>query len=869
MGLPTGRLTLLFTDIEGSTRLLERLGDRYAGVLGDHDDIIRSAVARHRGHVVDTQGDASFAVFTSPAAAVDAAVAVQRGLASHPWPDGIDVRVRMGLHEGEPTLIGDDYVGMAVHECARICSAAHGGQVLASTDTLASLPGPERSGVRIEQLGDHVLKDIPEPLALGQLLIDGLPDRFPPLRSLGTPTNLTPAPTAIIGRDAEIASIVTTLHGEQPRLVTLVGPGGTGKTRLAQEVARAALPHRPSGVFFVSLAPVAEADLIFTAIGDALDLRDAAGRPDQHPAVEYLRTRGALLVLDNLEHLEQAAEPVTVLLDRCPGLTILATSRTPLRLRAERRWPVAPLPVGDPGHPGPAVELFVQRAREVDPAFQPTGDEYDAVIALCRRLDGQPLAIELAAARAGMLPPSAMCERLDGSLALLSRSARDVPERHRTLHAAIAWSYDLLDAPERRLLERLAVMPGGWTLDAAEALSADLADTDPLDGVQALIDASLAAPRASRTETPRFGMLETVREFALERLGRRDGDDQEARRRLAEFLAEMLHAHVWEFHGRDQKAAFRRTDDDLDNIRASMAWTRRSGQAETQLRIAASAWYFMEVRGALAEAREWLESALAATTGTSSDRVLALCGVCILAAMQGRAEEVREHEAELERLEPGIDTPIYRVRATMALGLMASDRGDLEETRRRFRRSAEMARGLSDDLAAISLNNLGDAAMRDGRLDEATAVLTEALDVSRGAGNAHGTVLGNLAMVHIARHRFTAAEATLEEGLAVSLEAEDRLGVIGAIHGLGCLAAHEEPERAARLLAWVDGEWERMGMMVQGLEAMVDAEARQRIDSALGTDARRAFADQGRRMTDTDAVNYARGEGAAALIAAL
>ncbi|MEA2294808.1 MAG: hypothetical protein QOE86_2447, partial [Solirubrobacteraceae bacterium] len=771
---------------------------------------------------------------------------------------------------GRPTHVEHGYVGLVVHEAARICSAAHGGQVLLSAAVARAVD--DRSGGRVSvlDLGEHVLKDIAQPVALCQLILDGLPERFPPLRTAGAPTNLALPATPLFGRDAEMDSIVAALEGNS-RLVTLTGPGGTGKTRLAQEVAWRMLPATAGGVFFVSLVSVADDGGILPAVGDAIGLREGASATADDPVVHYLQGRRALVVLDNLEHLDGAARPVGVLLDRCPGVSILATSRAPLRLRAEQQVPVTPLAVGDAEGPGPAVQLFVERAVATDPTFAARDAELEAVVELCRRLDGLPLAIELAAARVRMLRPVAMLGRLRSSLALLSRGPHDLPERHRSLEATIAWSHELLDDPERRLLERLAVMPGGWTLDAAQALAADLPDLDSLDAVQTLVEYSLAGSRTSRGGEQRFSMLQTVREFALSRLRRR-GDEQQACRRRAEFHAELVQAEVWEFHGPGQDVAIARMGDELDNIRATVKWTQVTGERRLALRLAACLWYFMEARGAMSEARDWLTAALTASTEPSSDRVLALCGACILAAMQGRHTEAEPFAGELERLTPGIADPIYRVRATMALGLMASERGDLQQSRRLFGESATLARGLNDHLAAISLSNLGDAAMRDGQFDEAAAVLATALDLSRRTDNPHGIgfALTNLATVHVAQNQFAQAEREFGDALPVGLRLDDRLNVVSAIGGLGWTAAIHEPERAARLLGWAERQRERFDLTVTGLELTVEADAVTQVRAMLDHERFDSCWGEGRQMTFDDAVTYARRQSATdALMAAL
>jgi len=450
--LPRGTVTLVFTDIEGSTRLLESLGERYGEVLAEHRRLLREPFTAHGGVEVDTQGDAFFYAFPRAQDATRAAVESQRLLASHPWPASAEVRVRMGIHTGEPQTSSEGYVGSDVHRAARICAAAHGGQVLLSQTTkdLIEVPGLDRA--TLHDLGEHALKDISARVHLYELVIEGLRSDFPPIRTLDAhPTNLPPSPTALFGREQEVTRLATVLQNDGTRLITLTGPGGTGKTRLALEVAHELLEDFSDGVFVVDLSPVTDASLVVAQIASALSLRETGGRRPQETLHDYLASKEMLLVIDNFEQVMDAASEVASLLSSAPDVRVLVTSREPLRITGEHEFAVPPLSLPSQSSPRleeaeqtPAVALFTDRARGVRADFELTEENVAAVIAICRRLDGLPLAIELAAPRIKVLSPKGLLERLDHSLRLLSSGRRDASERQRTLRGAISWSYELL-----------------------------------------------------------------------------------------------------------------------------------------------------------------------------------------------------------------------------------------------------------------------------------------------------------------------------------------------------------------------------------------------------------------------------------------
>src|SRR6266540_2992825 len=462
--LPTGTVTFVFTDIEGSTRLLQELGDRYAAVRDEQASIVRRAIADCNGVEVSTGGDSFFLVFRSPAGAVQAAVAAQRSLATHDWPHSGPVRVRIGIHTGEGVPGGDDYVGIDVNRAARIAEAAHGGQVLISDATRALVERALPEGTALRDLGDHRLKDIVHPEHLHELVIEGLPADFPPPRTLDArPNNLPVQLTSFIGREDEISRIGQLLG--RTRLLTLTGAGGTGKSRLALQVAAQVLTEFKDGGFFVDLSSLTDPALVPSAVARALEVPEAAGRSVLEAVKDHLRDKELLLVVDNFEQVEEAGPVIEDLLTAAPKLKVVVTSRVVLSLRGEQEYVVPPLEPPDPDRLPDvltlgrfeAVRLFTERARAVRPGFQVTEGNAPAVAEITARLDGLPLAIELAATRTKVLTPEQMLPRLQASLSLLTSGGRTLPERQRTLRGAIAWSHDLLEPAERGLFARLSV----------------------------------------------------------------------------------------------------------------------------------------------------------------------------------------------------------------------------------------------------------------------------------------------------------------------------------------------------------------------------------------------------------------------------
>src|SRR5262249_24413000 len=506
--LPAGTVTLLATDIEGSTRLLQRIGtNRYEDVLSQHHRLLRDAVASLDGHEAGVQGDGFLFAFSRPTAAVAAAVAGQRALANHAWADDVELRVRMGIHTGEPTITAMGYVGLDVHRAARISAAAHGGQVLVSETTHGLVA--DAADVSFRDLGEHRLKDLLRAQRLFQVVTGGLDATFPAPNSLNSrTTNLPVQATPLIGRERELREMSTFM--DENRLVTLTGPGGIGKTRLAMQAAADSSAQFEGGTYFVPLEAVADPTLVLATVASTIGVREESGQPLSDSLAARFSEEPVLLVLDNFEHVLEAAKEFSTLLGRCERLNALATSREPLHLAAEQEYPVSPLSDED------AFALFRERVRAVRPDFELTADDDEAVRNVCARVDRLPLALELAAARVKLLAPRELAQRLDQRLAVLTGGARDRPTRQQTLRAAIEWSYDLLAEPERDLFERLAVFAGGWSLAAAETVC-----DASLDLLASLLDKCLVVQVEDVAGETRIAMLETIGEFALEKLRER------------------------------------------------------------------------------------------------------------------------------------------------------------------------------------------------------------------------------------------------------------------------------------------------------------------------------------------------------------
>jgi predicted ATPase len=673
-------------------------------------------------------------------------VAAQRRLADADWPHGRPLRVRMGLHTGEGVVGGGDYIGIDVNRAARIGAVGHGGQVVLSDATRVLVEHTLSGDVRIRDLGRHMLKDFDEPQPLHDLVIEGLTADFPPIRTLHGGPAAFPAPrTSFVGRDRELQEIGQLLN--DARLVTLTGPGGTGKTRLALAIAAKEADRVRDGVYVVDLSGVTDPAVVPSKIVTALGVREDPAVDPVVTLAGHLRGREVLLVLDNLEQVIESADTVNRLLDSAPALRILATSRIPLHLSGEHEYRVDPLPLPDPARVGElellgtceSVMLFVERAAAVRRGFRITLDNAPAIAGIVERVDGLPLAIELAAGRIRALSPSDLLDRLERRLPVLGGGPRDLPARQRTLRDAITWSHDLLDGDEQRLFARLAVFSAGFTLDSAEAVCAPGLDLDLMEGIEALVDHSLLRHQ-ERDGRIRYRMLETIREFGVQRL-QASGEADEVRRQHAWRMVQMAEAAEPKLLRKD-RTQLDRLEEDHDDIRAALRWSIEGGEVEAGLRIAGALWRFWQLRSHLAEGLVW------------TDRLLSL-------------------PAAAARTMP-------RARALGARGSLAYWMQDTERVRIPYEESLAIAREVGDlrgqaegayNLAFVHL------LARDGRA--AVELFEEAAERYREIGDQIGLAHANdgIALVDSEEGDFDRAEPLLEENLRTFAAADDMWGI--------------------------------------------------------------------------------------------
>ena len=837
--LPTGTVTFLFTDIEGSTKLWEKYPEGMKTSVARHEEIIRTAIETHGGYIFKTVGDAFCAAFATAPDALEATLEFQLVLSAEMWSETDPLKVRASLHTGAAEEREGDYYGPPVNRVARLLSAGHGGQTLISLPTYELVRDELPGDTSLDDLGEHRLKDLARPEHVFQLVSPHLATDFAPLKTIDTrPNNLPAQLTPLIGREKELDAVAKLLLRDDVRLVTLTGPGGTGKTRLGLQVGADLIEEFEDGVFFVSLDPVTDADIVVSTIAHTLGVQEAGGQPIVENLKNYLRDKEILLLLDNFEQITSAAPFISDLLITCPRLKVLVTSRELLHLRGEQDFPVPPLTLPERVSQDTkgtdlvstltqyeAVQLFIERAKAVRPDFEVTSENAPAVAEICHRLDGLPLAVELAVGRIRLMKPQEMLERLERRLPLLARGARDLPARQQTLQGTITWSYDLLDESEKVLFRRLSVFVGGCTLESAEAVcnlevdplaGSELAlnavkgqalEIDVLEGIASLVDKNLLKQDEVKGDS-RFVMLETIREYGQERLTE-SGEEETTRRNHTNYFLMVAEQAEPELDGPDQVEWLNRLDLEYDNLRAALEWSLGSGEDvgarhDVPLRLARALHWFWFLRGYIKEGYQWLEKALSRNRGLSSSaRAKALSAAGFLVGFlgdRGRKEALCQESLALAR-EVGDKELIAD--SIFYLGSAALNQSDIRRAIELWEESLALFRELKNKRKIAQLiNQLGYGALKQGDYSRAQTLLEECLTLFREQGNKLGILraLGQLGSVALYHRDHDKAAALLEEIQSLGRELGGKSGFTHMSHLLGQLALVQGDYSRARAL---------------------------------------------------------------------
>jgi predicted ATPase/class 3 adenylate cyclase len=878
--LPSGTVTFLFTDIEGSTKLWGKYPDAMRHALDRHDAIMRQSIEAHGGYIFKTVGDGFCAAFDIATDAIAAALSAQHTLFTQAWGETGPIRVRIALHTGTAKEHDGDYFGPTLNRVARLLSAGHGGQTLLSLTTKELVHDQLPSGVVLRDLGKHHLRDLDRPEHIFQIATPDLPADFPPLKSLeNIPHNLPAQLTSFIGREREMAEIKRLLT--ETRLLTLTGAGGFGKTRLSMQVAADLLDTFADGVWLVELAPLFDPVLVPQTVASALGVREEPGHSLLAILTNYLRGKNLLLILDNCEHLIGAcAQLAGVLLRACPNLRILATSREALGIAGETIWLVPSLSLPDRRYQPSAgsdivstltqyeaVRLFIDRAVSVLPTFTVTNQNAPAVAQICHRLDGIPLAIELAAARVKVLSVEQIASRLDDRFYLLTGGSRTALPRQQTLQAAIDWSYNLLSEAERVLLSRLSVFAGGWTLEAAEAVCAggSVKGWEVMDLLSRLVDKSLVIAEEIGSEK-RYRFLETIRQYSRDRFVK-SGEEENIRNRHLDFFLGLAEGAEPRLLRKEQIVWLERLEMKHDNLRAALEWSLTEGDIKKGLRLAGALWRFWEVRSYLSEGRERLAAILrraeALGLGETVEYTRAVNTAGRLAWAQGDYASGQPYFEKCLIINERLGDRLGVAFALSGLGTLAWSRGDYESAYPYYEECLTVGRELGEEgkwIAADALTGLGIVAISRSDYESARSLFDESLTMFRELGDrwSTGILLWWFGNVSTAQGNYIKAHSLYKEAVTNAIEVRNKWGIPYALEALGELAIAEgRMEEAARFFGATEAFCEAIGTSLLPFKRVHFEHSVASVRTALGEEAFQAAWTQGREMTTDQAIEYA------------
>ncbi|MCZ6676697.1 MAG: tetratricopeptide repeat protein [Candidatus Poribacteria bacterium] len=804
--MPTGVVGLMFTDIAGHTKMWDRLGDDFMPILEAHNAIIRAATAKHNGYEVKTEGDSFMLAFAKASDAILCAIEAQVALANHSWPESVgEIRVRMGIHTGEPQVSGDDYFGPPVIRASRLCAAGHGGQILISAATRELILEKLPMAIEFLDLGLHRLNDLRRPEQIFQVNHPDLPQKnFPPLKTLDIiPNNLPVQLTSFVGRETEIHRLSELLAKESIRLVTLTGPGGIGKTRLSIQAAAQQLENFPDGVWFIDLASLTHPEQVITTIASTLSVQLQPKDDPQKQVIDALAQKRLLLILDNFEHLTEAASLINDILHGTAFLRCLVTSRELLQISGEQTFvvPSLSMPAANADTETlsqyESVRLFIERAQAVKPDFELTSQNAATVIAICRHLGGISLAIELAAARVRGMTVGQILDRLSQQIDLLATRSRDVPLRHRTLRNAIDWSYELLAPDEQQLFAQLSVFSGGFFLEAAEAIS-DVPDTFEL--IFSLHEKSLLTAEEVMEQT-RYQMLDLIRAYAKEKLG----EAIALKKAHAVYYLARVQDYDQKLTGTEQSVALSEIALELENFRAAMDWARVQEEWKLVGELGVALSEFFYIRGLWSEGMDRLRQAEEALRSLQDDRLLATAlherGTFYEA--QGDYETARNLYTESLRIQRSLKDNRGILKSLNNLGEIARLQGGREEAKQLYTESLQIARALQDKQGvAYALNNLGIIARSEGALEEANRLYTESLHIFRALRDTRGaaSALNNLGVIATQHGAYGDARKFFTESLKIARRLDNRWGIAYLLNNLGDIAQSEGLYQEARRL---------------------------------------------------------------------